>query len=249
MSNENYYWLFSSAAQSIAAFVGLITAGIALAFTMLDRLVDQDDSLLEVVEALRKKQHKKLSSILYITGGAIILNLLSIYTNPIQNELKALVFIAAAVADIAAIALSIVFVISVIHPDRYSRAAKEELNSLQRKENLGSNKPVEKFYIEFIDLEKDIRSFLEDNRRYVASRGIQGMSFSFRRMVETLNSMGVITDELLSRFLKVNKYRNLLFHGHIKEVNNEILIELRNLSDEWVSAKSKYPDIKKPMLA
>jgi len=63
MNEDNYYWLFSSAAQSIAALIAFLLAGVALAFSMMDRLAEQDETLNEIVEALKRKQHKQLTTL------------------------------------------------------------------------------------------------------------------------------------------------------------------------------------------
>jgi hypothetical protein len=70
MNGDKYYWLFSAAAQSIAAIIAFLIAGIALAFSMMDRLIAQDETLYEVVESLRRRQHRQLTALAITTGVA-----------------------------------------------------------------------------------------------------------------------------------------------------------------------------------
>ena len=103
MTPENCYWLFSAAAQSIAALVAFLMAGVALAFSMMDRLVDQDDSLYEVVQSLKKSQHQKLAALMVGTGVALISSLAAVYANPWQSSFRDSIMIFAALIDIAVI--------------------------------------------------------------------------------------------------------------------------------------------------
>lgn len=43
--SENIYWLFSSAAQTIAAFIAFLLAGYALVQTMMETAVQADETL------------------------------------------------------------------------------------------------------------------------------------------------------------------------------------------------------------
>jgi hypothetical protein len=111
MTTENCYWLFSAAAQSIAALVAFLMAGLALAFSMMDRLADQDDSLYEVVQSLKRSQYRRLAALMVGTGAALISSLAAVYANPWQSNVRDGIMIFAAVMDVAVIGGAIYFVI------------------------------------------------------------------------------------------------------------------------------------------
>jgi hypothetical protein len=48
MNDEHIYWLFSSAAQSIATFVAFLLAGYTLVHAMMDSIQQRDDTLEEI---------------------------------------------------------------------------------------------------------------------------------------------------------------------------------------------------------
>ena len=60
MTNDNIYWLFSAAAQSISAFVAFLLTGYALVHTLMEAAREKDDTLEEIHAALSKKYHRRL---------------------------------------------------------------------------------------------------------------------------------------------------------------------------------------------
>ncbi len=168
MNEDNYYWLFSSAAQSIAALIAFLMAGIALAFSMMDRLVEQDETLYEVVEALRRRQHAQLTALAIVTGVAILSSLIAVYLIPYQTVYRTIARTIAASVDIGIIIFSIAFVASIIRPARYSIAAKREYAASQKfVEPAAGQESANVFFRQFIELEQNIRSYLQHEDLYV----------------------------------------------------------------------------------
>lgn len=234
MDQDNYYWLFSSAAQSVAALIAFLMAGVALAFSMMDRLTETDDTLSEVVEALRQQQHRQLSILAIATGIAIISSLLAVYLNPTETDLRAAVRVIAAFFDIAVVVGSIAFVVSVVRPSRYSRAARREYATSQKRVAAGiGQEPSNTFFREFIALEQSMRTYIEENNIGVPGRGAPRASFSFRQMVDALWQNERISRELRDLLLEVNKFRNLLFHGHMDQVSEGVVSELQKARSTW----------------
>lgn len=241
MINDNYYWLFSAAAQSIAALVAFLMAGVALAFSMMDRLADQDDSLYEVVQSIKKSQHQSLAALMVGTGVALISSLVALYANPWKTNLRDSIMVFAAVIDITVIIGAIYFVTIIVMPSRYSRAAQKEYKEAKEKiETLPGQEPSSIFFKEFIKLEQDIREFLLTYDLYVPNRLAQKISFSFRQMVDLLHQNEIISKQLRELLLSVNKFRNLLFHGHMDKVDEGVLKELRSTISDWNDVKSKH---------
>jgi len=240
MTIDNYYWLYSAAAQSIAAFVAFLMAGVALAFSMMDRLVDQDESYYEVIESLKKSQYQNLAALMVGTGIAIICSLVAVYVNPWQLKFRNGIMIFAAVQDVGVIGGAIYFVTTIISPTRYSRAAQKEYAEAKEKvETVPGREAANVFFKEFIKLEQDIREFLRIRDLYVPSRGAPKMTFSFRQMVDALHQNEVISKQLRDMLLRVNKFRNLLFHGHMEKVDEGVLKDLKAVVNAWNDEKSK----------
>ena len=239
MSSESIYWLFSSAAQSIAGLIGFLMAGVALAFTMMDRLADEDDTFREVIQALKARYHRDMAALAITTGLAIIFSLLSLYLNPDVAPYRMSVFVFAAILDVSVIACAILFVIAVASPSRYALAARGEYKQAVKGISGGGKlEPDHVFFREFVEFEREIRDYLKGQELYVASSGIPEMSFSVRRMIQSLYQSEKISGNLRDRLLAVNKSRNLLFHGHIEKVDEKVIDDLKETRRLWVAETS-----------
>src|SRR5689334_6243565 len=124
MNDENIYWLFSSAAQSIATFVAFLLAGYTLVHAMMESVQQRDDTLEEIHSALIRQYYRQIKSLAIITGVAVLGSLAMLYLNGFVWPYKDVVVVLAAALDIAAIAWGIAFVIRIIDPDKYTNAAK-----------------------------------------------------------------------------------------------------------------------------
>ena len=49
------------------------------------------------------------------------------------------------------------------------------------------------------------------------------MSFSFRQMIESLLQNEVIGSPFFKELMEINKYRNLVFHGHVDEADSAMV--------------------------
>jgi hypothetical protein len=238
MNEDNYYWLFSAAAQAIAALIAFLMAGIALAFSMMDRLVEQDETLYEIADALKQRQHTQLTILAIATGIAILSSLLAVYLNPCPTFFRSAVRGTAALFDIGVVVGSIAFVASIVRPSRYTIAAQREYAVSQKTvEPVAGQEPSSVFFREFINLEQDIRAYLQRHDLYVPSRGMPRMSFSFRQMVDALYQNEHISKQLRDLLFEVNKFRNLLFHGHLEQVDEGVIKTLQRVKANWEKEK------------
>jgi hypothetical protein len=241
MNGDNYYWLFSSAAQSIAALIAFLMAGIALAFSMMDRLVERDPTYQEIIESLRQKQHKQLAGLAIITGISILTSLLAVYLNPCQTVFRTIVRYIAVIVDIFVVISSIVFVISITKPSRYKRMAEQEYDKSKPRPSQEPQEPSNVFFREFIILEQNIRDYIRQQDLGIPGPDVPRTSLSFGQMVNILYQNERISSELKARFLKVNKFRNLLFHGGIDKVDEGVIEELREAKSAWDREKQNNP--------
>jgi hypothetical protein len=239
MSIDNYYWVFSASAQGIAALFGFLLAGVALAFQMMDRLVDRDATLLEVSDSLKAKYHGRMTWLAAVTGTAILGSLLSTWMNPWPGWPRSFVMTVAAMSSVVAIVWAIVFVVQVVSPKRYANQADSELLALsQLSPPSEPGDTPNRYFSEFIGLERDIRDWLKELDIYVPSRGEPRMSFSFRQMIDALYQNERIDSSLRDELLAVNKFRNLLFHGHTEKVPSGMMDQLLTVKGKWDRVKS-----------
>ncbi len=64
VDTDNLYWLFSSAAQSLAALVGLLVTGLALVQAMMENAEQKDDTLTEIHARLQASYYRWLKPLI-----------------------------------------------------------------------------------------------------------------------------------------------------------------------------------------
>ena len=96
---------------------------------------------------------------------------------------------------------------------------------------------ADSFVSEFIALEKDMRDWLLRTDPTVVNRVDYRTALSFRQIVEYLYQREMITPSLRDDFLAVNKYRNLLIHGHTNLVPDDIINKLKAAKANWKNMK------------
>ncbi len=138
----------------------------------------------------------------------------------------------AAILDVSALVGAAYFVITIVSPRRYVLAAQSAYTAATAGAPSPSQ-PSSAFFHQFIALEQDIREYLRTAELYVPSQGEPRMSFSFRQMVNALYQNERITPELRDRLLEINKFRNLLFHGHIAKVGEDVSAKLSSVHEQW----------------
>lgn len=233
-SVDYIYWAFSAAAQSISAFVALLIAGYTLVHTMMEAERQRDDSLEEVHRVLMRTYHSRLCVLAALTGIAIVLSLLVAYLNRPGVPVPSWGLVVVALVDVAAIAGGLLFVVLIVDPAKYQRVAEEELRNVKVAAPSDaaipaseSTAPSSAFFTAFLHLERLVREYLLKRDLYVPSRGAPRMSFSFRQMIEALRANERITSSFYEELLEVNKYRNLVFHGHVTQVDSRMVERVR----------------------
>lgn len=227
MSTEHIYWLFSAAAQSIAAFVAFLLTGYALVYTLMEAARERDDTLEDIHAAMRQSYHSRLRVLAWITGAAIVLSLLSIFINRWHFPGKTLLMAGTAFIDLSAIVGGLAFVISIVNPAKYERAAVAVLREKQSEFALtGEVTPAHEFFSEFVKLEGLVRKHLETVSHLPGAARLRSLP-SFREMIEVLRGTATIDEDSYNELLRINEYRNLVFHGHVHDVDVSMLQRVR----------------------
>jgi len=224
MGRDNIYWLFSASAQAISALFAFLLAGFALVQAMMESAQQRDDTLQEVHTRLQRDYYRRLVLLAVVTGTAIILSLALVFVNPLVVKPLPVIVGFVALLDITAIVGAIWFVVWIINPDRYMVAAKELIK--EGKQELGLAVPTADpatFFTIFVQLEKIIRSLLKRKRLYEPSVTTARMSYSFRQMIDALYQSEIISQDFYNELQQINKYRNIIFHGHENRVDESML--------------------------
>lgn len=222
MSTDYIYWTFSSAAQSVSAFVAFLLTGYALVHSLMESARLRDDSLDEIHAVIRVSQHLRLTVLAWLTAFAIILSLAIVYWNQPNAAVPGWSQLLVAAVDVSAILGGLWFVVSIVDPRKYQKAAQQVLKDSPVAGSHVST-PVAQFFDAFLHLERLVRNFLQERGLYIPSRGAPRMSYSFRQMIEALLQNELIDRKLYDELLAINRYRNLVFHGHVDEADANML--------------------------
>jgi hypothetical protein len=228
---EKYYWLFSSSSQSIAAFIAFLLTGYALVLNLLESIQKNDPTLIEIHDSFRQKYFRNLIWVSAITGLAIILNLVCILLNAYSDSFIPIVKVITFLLTILSVILGLMFVISIINPNRYKNTAKKLLKDFA-KEDASEEVSIDEsvFIKEFIRLETKIRDYLKYKDLYVPNGKNTKMLFSVRQMILSLYDNNIINRYEYEKLIELNKYRNLIFHGHETKVYKSIMDNLDKMN-------------------
>src|SRR5260221_11497348 len=123
-SVDYIYWTFSSAAQSISAFVALLLTGYAIVHTLMEAARERDDSLGEIHAALRVTYHRRMTILAWATGLTILVSLFVLFNNRPNAPTATCILGVRAAWNIAAVMGGLAFVLSVVNPTNSEKAAQ-----------------------------------------------------------------------------------------------------------------------------
>ena len=225
MNTDYIYWTFTAAAQCVATFVALLLTGYALVLTQIEAARERDDSLQELHAVLRASYHARLKVLAWITAAAVVLSLFVVWDNRSTVPASNWVMGIAAALDIVAMVAGLAFVVTIIDPAKYQKAAERELEQRQQQQQEAAAQQketsAEDFFKAFREMEKALRQLVGRSRMVVGEPREDGSKGnpSVRQMAIALLDNGVIDDSFHAELLQIAKYRNLLFHGHVQKAD------------------------------
>lgn len=229
MEKDTYFWLFSASAQSIAAFIAFLLTGYALVLNMMQSAQQSDSSIEELHESLKGKYYSNLLVLGILCGLSVVLNLIGIRLTELNFKLKSTYNIITAISTLASIVYGIIFIILIIDPKKYRKAATKIVDELKHgSEQVDANL----FFTEFVKLEKKIREYLQLIDLYVPEGKESRMKYSVNQMITTLYKNNKIGFYAYDKLSKINKYRNAIFHGHIDKVSKYMIDDITSANNE-----------------
>ena len=208
----------------MATFVALLLTGYALVLSQIEAARERDDSLQELHAVLRASYHARLKVLAWITAAAVVLSLFVVWDNRATVPASNWVMGIAAALDIIAMVAGLAFVVTIIDPAKYQKAAERELEQRQQEQTAAASQnetSADDFFKAFRDMEKALRQLVGRSRMVVGEPREDGgrSNPSVRQMAIALLDNGVIDDTFHAELLQIAKYRNLLFHGHVKKAD------------------------------
>jgi hypothetical protein len=229
INQDSYYWLFSTTSQTIASFIAFLLTGFALVLNMMDTLQQKDESLTEIHEQLKVTYYRRMLILSVISGLAILFSIAMLYVNGVEMENKPFLFVFSFALSVLSISLAIYFVIAIINPNRYKYAAEDILKEEKTKFSItGSEVNQVNFMNAYLDLERKVRKLLKVKNILSEEKEIH----SFRQLVTAMYENEMITNEVLYELLQINKYRNLVVHGHLDQVDEGMVDRVKKMQTE-----------------
>jgi hypothetical protein len=223
---ENIYWLFSSSAQAIAAFIGFLTAGFYFVLDKMDDQVRKDPTLEEINQENKRSHFRRLKILCVLTGASIIISLGLVFSNGYNYYFKSAATVLGDILNVVTVAWAIFFIINIIDPDKIAKTANKLIKGnrdLFMSEEYGmDNIKMSDFIQRFILLERKIRDL---DQSFQLSTFLEEKLKSFTPLNDLFKIMfqhELIDSKTLRDLNEVNKIRNLAVHGRIEMVDKRI---------------------------
>jgi hypothetical protein len=156
-----------------------------------------------------------------------------IYLNGLQLAWIGWPALAVFIINVGVIGAGIWFVTRMIDPGRYGKTAVALLTEEEKRvAPTGVRATRADFFDAFVELEKDIREFIRRKKLTGVATERQKADFYFRQMVEILRRGSIISDDLYERLLAINRSRNLIFHGHLEDVDEAFVKRVKDIHTE-----------------
>jgi len=243
-SGEHIYWVFSSAAQCIATCIAFLLSGYAIVITMMEAARQKDDSLAEIHAALRAECHTRLRLLALVNAVAITMNLACVFLNRWGLEWIGLLVMATVVIDLVVVFWCLMFVLTIVDPKKYEKVAGRFLRKHQAARQTGEVATAAEFFNEFRLLERCVSDLLRVTRHYdPSSGGASGAMLSFREMIDLLMLSELVSSADGRELLEINKYRNLVFHGHVEEAERGMIDRVMIARRRIEQTLTRYQDV------
>jgi hypothetical protein len=238
MNVDYIYWTFTAAAQSVAAFIGLLLAGYALVHSLMESARERDETLDEIHSALRMRFHRWLTLLASLTCCAVVTSLVVVFTNRWEFPGKYVLASLVAVIDFSAIICGAAFVVVTSHPARYTLTAERVLAAREPDLKLsGETVPVGKFFAVNGRLERALRKAFQAAD---IEHGGNGRTPSFRQMADALLQNERIDADLHRELIVIMQYRNLVYHGHVTTADKTMLDRVQAALKKLATASTSH---------
>lgn len=231
--SDTVYYYYSSAAQAIATFIAFLIAGFALVYQAMDNiyLENKDKELKDIHFKLKKEYHDEIKYLSYSTGAAIIFSLITVWFNSHIFPFEGVLIFFADIFIFMTIILAILFVIKIIDPNKLKSPAASIRRADYGEIKVEGDK--QEFIDTFIKLERNIWKII---RYYdIPIRYRPGM----HEMIKTLRANELIDSKTYIKLKKINRYRNLVVHGDLEDVDEKMVAEVKELYEEIKELKFK----------
>lgn len=213
--NENQIlYFFSASSQVIAAIYGLIITGYIFLRNELDRKVEKDETLEEVISILKMDYFNSIKNISVVTVLSISSCLLVIVNESSQITFTTDIFINLSGSLILTELIIIAtFVIKILNPDNIEIISDRIKNKISTSQD-GGKGSIEQFLKNYNQIEYIITKYGTANESDVNDyKTAKAKRFSNVKLARILNQDGKINDELMTNLIQLISFRNSFIHG------------------------------------
>jgi hypothetical protein len=234
IASDNIYWAFSSSAQAIAAFIGFLSAGFFFSHDRMDRLINKDETLVEILTDIKKQHFRKLRFLLWLTGFSIILSLVVVFINGFDTGVFLTVFaVFVAFLNAYTVLRAVLLVIDMVDPNNVKKTADKLIVEATGEDAVGTGTKAMstgEFLEKFIELEQLIRKKFDKIPNNSSLRDFERERFEpLTNIIRQFARRQIITHDQLEMLTRVNTMRNLVSHGRIDNVGAREKIEVEEL--------------------
>jgi hypothetical protein len=222
MITDGLYWFFGSSAQSIAAFLALLLTGFALILTLMDSALRRDETLLEIHTSLRRRHYRGVIVTSALLMGAALMSLAIVALRAWGVSLPDWIHFTVFVLVLTSLATGTVFVLWIVDPSKYEKAARRLLDQQQPQRAALPTAAVGSFMATFIEIESRLRRLADDAGLLRSSRGVARFP-SLPDIIEVLQRRDYLDSALARELFDLSKYRNLVAHGEESVVDRRML--------------------------
>ena len=121
--------------------------------------------------------------------------------------------------------------VSIVDPRKYRKVAARALEQARPQPGIPEQQTsASEFFDAFRHLERLVRDSLQQPTMIISSQAAPRMSYSFRQMIDALLQHEKIDRQFYEELLEVNRYRNLVFHGHVDNADLTMVKKVREAS-------------------
>lgn len=245
LDKDQIYWLFSSAAQSIAAFIALLLTGYAFVVNVMDNLEVRDETLAEVHTDLKASYYKTLKNLAVIGGSTIIASLGMLFANYYGNWVRSALLIPTTVGIVLTIFIGVLFIIEIVDPQKYKKKARyllkeEEEKAIHKK---GSEVSTGEFMEAFISFERQMRDLYYKTDFYNQEISYKNSApRSLNELITLFFKAELLHREELELLRELIKTRNFVVHGEQTQIDSSWLDMLNQATDITNNVRKRIQD-------
>ncbi|HDR7527127.1 TPA: hypothetical protein QCX62_003722 [Bacillus paranthracis] len=227
---NNVYYIFSTGAQTIAGLVGFVLAAYTFNHQFMWNVRESDDGKTEIIDEAIREYYNYILVLSISTGMTLIADLFMLQFNAMETTvMKTRVYMVVGSMNVAIIIGAFVIALYIIRPINIEEWAQKMLKKHNKgKGDVESTVNFYEFISKYIELEKLCRDYLNKDNE-------SSSSVSLMAMAGRLRERAVINVTTYLELVEVSKYRNLVVHGHVSEVDQEMyskLVDLYHLIDK-----------------